>query len=146
MGFNTNIPGHVLIGDEEIIFGTASLGDDFGEILKCNLERTGKQIEIENNRNGLRALILANPGFALDMEVTFDATVEPPAMGDPIVFPYAGVIGRVLEGAKISWGSKEQRKLSFKAAHWDSMAVVDGDTLTNPAYSVALDGTATPIT
>lgn len=145
MGFNTNIPGHVLIGDEDIIFGTAMLGEEFGEILKCDLERTGKEIEIENSRNGLRAVILANPGFALDLEVTFDASVEPPAMGDSIVFPYAEVIGRVLPGAKISWASGSQRKLSFKAAHWDSMAVVSGDTLTNPAYNVALDGTATPI-
>ena len=145
MGFNTNIPGHVLIGDEDIIFGTASLGDEFGEINKCDLERTGKQIEVENNRLGLRALIIANPGFALDLEVTFDAGVSPPGIGDPILFPYADVVGRVLEGAKIMWEKGTQRKLSFKAAHWDSMAITAGGHLTNPAYLVALDGSTTPI-
>jgi hypothetical protein len=146
MGFNTNIPGHILLGDEDIIFGTAMLGDEFGEILKCDLERTGKEIEIENSRQGLRAVILANPGFALDLEVTFDATVDPPGMGDPIEFPYAGVIGRVMPGAKIMWASGAQRKLSFKAAHWDSMATTVGGKLVNPAYNVALNGTTTPIT
>ncbi len=145
MSFNTNIPGHILIGDEDIIFGTAMLGDEFGEILSCNLERTGKQIEIENNRNGLRALIIANPGFALELETTFDANVEPPAIGDPITFPYAGVIGRVLEGAKISWSTNGQRKLSFKAAHWDSMAVQIGEEWTNLAYTVDAAGSATAI-
>lgn len=146
MGFNTNIPNHVLQGDEDIIFGTASLGDDFGEINKCDLERTGKTIEIENSRLGLRALIMANPGFKLSLEVTFDAGVEPPAFGDPILFPYAGVIGRVQPGAKIMWEKGSQRKLSFEAAHWDSMAVDNGSgVLTNPAYNVALDGTTTPI-
>lgn len=146
MSFNTNIPGHVLIGDEDIVFGTVMLGEDFGEITKCDLERTGKQIEIENNRNGLRALIIANPGFSLNLETTFDASVEPPAIGDPITFPYAGVIGRVLEGAKITWESKGSRKLSFKAAHWDSMAVDNGSgVLTNPAYNISTAGVSTPI-
>lgn len=145
MSFNTNIPGHILLGDENIIFGTAMLGQAFGEIMKCDLERTGKTIEIENNRNGIRAVILSNPGFKLALEVTFDASVAPPAMGDPITFPYAGVIGRVMPGAKIVWSSGSQRKLSFEAAHWDSMAVSNGTTLTNPAYSVALNGTTTPI-
>jgi hypothetical protein len=145
MAFNTNIPGHIILGDDKVIFGCAQLGNAFGEILKCDLERTGKTIEIENNRNGLRAVILANPGFKLTLEVTFDTSVNPPGMGDSITFPYAGIIGRVLPGAKIVWSSGSQRKLSFEAAHWDSMAVVSGLTLTNPAYNVALSGTTTPI-
>lgn len=145
MPFETNIPGHILIGDEDVIFGTAMLGDDFGEIRKCDLERTGKETEVENNRGGFRAYILSNPGFALDLEVEFDAQVEPPAIGDPIVFPYAEVEGRVLTGAKISWTSNGTRKLTFKAAHWDAMAVDVGGTLTNPAYSVAVDGSTTAI-
>jgi hypothetical protein len=148
MSFNTNIPNHVLIGDDDIIFGTSMLGDDFGQIKKCDLERTGKEIEIENNRGSLRAVILTNPGFALDLEVEFDSSVQPPAFGDPITFPYAGVIGRVMPGAKISWEAGGSRTLSFKAAHWDSMAVPtvpNGNILTNPAVRVAINGTSTPI-
>lgn len=122
MAFNTNIDSHLLIGDEDIIFGTTALGDDFGEITKCDLERTGKEIEIENNRGGLRAFIIANPGLALNIEAIFDASVEPPGLGDPITFPYAEVEGRVMPGAKITWEAGGTRKLSFKAAYWDSLA------------------------
>lgn len=149
MSFNTNIPGHILIGDDNIVFGTAMLGNDFGQIATCNLQRTGNKVEVENNAGGLRAVIIANPGFELDLEVQFSSDVEVPAMGDPIVFPLAGVQGRVMEGASIKWSAKGTRMLSFKASYWDSMGTpvtVDGvTTYTMPAYTVAPDGTTTTI-
>ncbi len=141
MPFETPITDNILLGDDAILFSTASLGTDFGEIMKCELERTGKEIESENNKGGLRALILANPGFALSMDVTFDINVDPPGPGDAIVFPYAGVTGRVLFGAKISWESKSERKLSFKAAYWDSMGVSD----VLPGFSIDDAGVSTAL-
>jgi hypothetical protein len=148
MGFGTNIPGHILIGDDDIVFGTVMLGNTFGEIIKCDLDRTANEIEIEKANGGLRALILANPHFMLDLETQFSSNVTAPALGDPVTFPLAGVIGRIT-GIKPGWEAKGSRKLSIKAGHWDSMAVETGvgtGIYTNPAFKVALDGTATAIT
>jgi hypothetical protein len=148
MSFNTNIPGHMLLGDEDIIFGTAMLGTEYGEIISCSLTRPGSEIEIENNRGGLRAVILANPHFELQLEATFDQQVEPPAMGESIVFPYAGVIGRVMPGAEITWSNRGSRMLKFTAKHWDSMATETSPgsgVLENRATLVDAAGVATPM-
>lgn len=144
MAFNSNIPGHILIGDDDIIFGTCMLGTEFGEITKADLERGGNEQEIPNNRGGMRAVILANPHWVLSLETTFDATVDPPEMGEEITFPYAGVKGRVMPGAKIAWEQNGSRKLSFSAKHWDAMS--DGEaTPGNAAFSVDASGVATPL-
>jgi hypothetical protein len=140
MSFNTNIPNHILIGDEDVVFGTCMLGTTFGEIMKCDLDRSANEIEIERGTGGLLALILANPKFALDLETVFTDDVTPPELGQSITFPLAGVAGRVLS-VKPGWTNKGSRMLSIKAAHWDSMNVAGA----NPAFKVALDGTTTPI-
>jgi hypothetical protein len=140
MSFNTNIPNHVLIGDEDVVFGTCMLGTVFGEIMKCDLDRSGNEIEIEKGTGGLLALIIANPKFALDLETVFTDAVTPPELGQSITFPLAGVTGRILS-VKPGWTNKGSRMLSIKAAYWDSMDV-EG---TNPAFSVDLSGTTTPI-
>lgn len=148
MGFGTNIPGHVLIGDDDVVFGTVMLGSTYGEIIKCDLERSANEIEIEKSNGALRALILANPHLMLDLETVFSADITAPSLGQPVTFPLAGVIGRITS-IKPGWEAKGSRKLSIKAGHWDSMAVETepgSGIYTNPAFKVALDGTATAIT
>lgn len=144
MSFNTNIPGHILLGDEDVVFGTCVLGKTFGEITKCDLDRSGAEIEIENGVGGLLALIIANPAFKLDLETVFTDDITPPEIGQSITFPLAGVVGRILS-VKPGWSNKGSRTLSIKAAHWDSMAVDVSGTLTNPAFKVALNGTTSAI-
>lgn len=145
MAFNTNIPGHILIGDDDVVFGTAMLGDDFGQILSFDLDRSGNEVEIEKNTGGLRAMIIANPAFKVDMEVEFSADVALPGLGDPISFPLAGVAGRIL-AVKAGWKSRNSRKATIKAAHWDSMAVDVLGVPTNPGYTVSAAGVATALT
>lgn len=146
MAFETNIPGHILISEEsDIVFGTCMLGEAFGEIKKCDLDRTADQETIDKCTGGLRALLLLNPRFELKLETVFDSGVTPPALGDEITFPLADVKGRVLKSS-VAWEMKGSRGLSIEATHWDSMATDDGSgTMENKAFNVAADGTPTEI-
>lgn len=148
-GFNTNIPNHILIGDDKVVFGTVMLGDTYGEVLKFDLDLSGAETEIEGSR-GLRAFIINNVKLMADIETLCDEDVEEPGIGDPLPFPLAGVTARVLS-AKVGWEAKGGRKLTIKAMFSHSMAVtLEGvgeapDIIHNPAFVVALDGTKTEI-
>lgn len=122
MPYNTHIAGHILLGDDDVVFGCAMLGEQYGEVLSADLDRGGNEVEIESNTGGLRALIIANPSFKLDLEVEFSADVTLPGEGAEIVFPLAEVRGRVL-GIKPIWKSRASRQVAIKAGYWDSMAV-----------------------
>lgn len=149
MAFETNIPGYVLIGDENVIFGTCALGDAFGEIHTFNLTRTADLQEIENCVGGLKAAILNKPRFECEIEALFDDSVTPPELGGAITLPLAGVIARITGDISIKWDKSGARMLSCKASHWDSMAeetAPSSGIFENKAYTVAKDGTSVEIT
>ncbi|MBB5351107.1 hypothetical protein HNR46_001341 [Haloferula luteola] len=148
MAFETNIPGHILIGDENVIFGTCALGDTFGEIMSFDLTRTADLQEIENCVGGLKAAILSKPRFEMEIETLFDDSITLPELGGAITLPLAGLVARITGDIKVGWTNNGSRKLSFKASHWDSMAeeTSPGSGIyENKAFKVALDGTTTAI-
>lgn len=150
MAFQTNIPSHVLIGDEGVIFGTIELDDAYGEVRSATLSREADLIEIENSVGGLKAAILNKPRLELEMEVVFDAAVDLPELGGSIAFPGTSPVirGRILGGIQLKWSNKAEKMVSFKATHWDSMTEETAPAsgiYHNPAYSVDLEGATTPI-
>jgi hypothetical protein len=148
MAFTTNIPSHVLLGEEGVIFGTVELASAYGEVRSATVAREADLVEIENNVGGLKAAILSKPRFELEMEVVFDAAVALPELGGSIALPFAGLRARILGGIQIKWSNKAEKMVSFKATHWDSMAVETtpgSGIFTNAAYSVDLTGATTPI-
>lgn len=148
MAFETNIPGHVLIGDENVVFGTCALGTTYGEISSFNLTRTADLEEIENCVGGLKAAILRKPRFEMEIEALFDSSGTLPELGGAITLPLAGVVARITGDIAIKWEKTGGRMLSFKASHWDSMAeetTPGSGVYENKAFKVALDGTTTPI-
>ncbi len=148
MAFSTNIPGHILIGDEAVIFGTAALGDTYGEITSFNLTRTADLEEIENAVGGLKAAILRKPRFEMEIETIFDSTVTLPELGGAITLPLVGLVARITGDIQIGWTNTGARSLSFTASHWDSMAEETSSgsgVYENKAFKVALNGSTTAI-
>lgn len=148
MSFSTNIPGHILIGDENVIFGTCALGSTYGEVTSFNLTRTADLEEIENCVGGLKAAILRKPRFEMEIETIFDASVTLPELGGSFTLPIVGLRARITGDIKIGWTNTGARSLSFKASHWDSMAEetsTGSGVYENKAFVVALNGSTSPI-
>lgn len=123
MGFDTTYTDKALVlsDSDAIVFGTAMIGDDYGEVKSAGVKRTSDKVEIENSVGGLRALVLKKRRFELSLEVRLDADIDPPGEMDMIVFPLAGVTGRIID-PEIKWESGSARMMSFTATHWDEIA------------------------
>lgn len=136
MGFETTFTDKALVlsDSDAIVFGTAMIGGDYGEVKSTSLKRTSDKVEVDNTVGGLRALILKKRRFELAMEVRLDSDIDPPGEMDMIVFPLVGVTGRIIE-PEIKWESGGVRMMSFTATHWDEIANAalyswDGEELT----------------
>lgn len=137
MGFETTFTDKALIlsDSDAIVFGTAMIGDDYGEVKSASVKRTSDKVEVENSVGGLRALILKKRRFELQLEVRLDSDVDPPGEMDMIVFPLVAVTGRIID-PEIKWESGGVRMMSFTATHWDEIADAslsswDGSTITS---------------
>jgi len=136
MGFDTTFTDKALVlsDSDAIVFGTAMIGDDYGEVKSASVKRTSDKVEIENSVGGLRALVLKKRRFELSLEVRLDSDVDPPGEMDMIVFPVAGVTGRIID-PEIKWEAGGARMMSFTATNWDEITDAhlyswDGEELT----------------
>jgi hypothetical protein len=129
MAFETNIPGYLLMGDADTVFGCAMHDDTYGEVTRLDLTRTADLTEIENRVGGNLAAILTKCRFELEIEMIFPSDKTAPGLGDTIEFPYADVQGNITGDIKVMWANKDARKLSFRAAHWDSIGEVTAVSL-----------------
>lgn len=122
MSFATTFTDQALILSDSaaIEFGTAMIGDDYGEVKSCSVKRTSDKVEVENSVGGLRALVLKKRRFELTLEVRLDSDVTPPGEMDMIVFPLVGVTGRIID-PEIKWESGGVRMMSLTATHWDEI-------------------------
>ena len=98
------------------IVGTAMLGEAYGVIKRATVVRTGKRVEIVDDAETLRLLIINNPGFTLTLECCFDVGISPPGLMDAFTIPYIGVTGRVMEGTTLMWEEGGERGLSIPVA------------------------------
>lgn len=153
MSLSTTIPGYLSIGElpENVIFGTAQIGDDFGVVKDATLDRTGDTEEILNGNGGLRALLINNPRSEFSLDTLFTSDVEAPGLGELIAFPLLAdtlgnpVCGTVLK-ATVKWTEKGARMLTISATNWDSLGArpaaksynPDTDTWTDVEQTVAL--------
>lgn len=112
----------VLTNDQEIILGTAQLGDQFGTIKRAVIKRTGDREIIQHAKTKKILLILIhNPGFEMTLECAFLKSVTPPGMGESLSLPLVGVTGHVMEGVTVQWESGSERGLSIPVSSWDVM-------------------------
>jgi hypothetical protein len=109
------------MGDAGTVFSTVEHADTYGEILRLDLTRPADLTEIENRTGGNLAAILTKGRFELEIETVFPASATPPALGDQIALPLAGLSGNITGDIKIMWANKDARKLSFRVARWDGM-------------------------
>lgn len=128
----------LLLGNAHPIIGTVMLGESFGVVKHATVVRTGKREEITDDAQNLRILLINNPGFTLELECCFDASVTPPGLLETIVLPYVGVSGRVMEGVSLMWEAGGERGLSIPVAQWDSMNSA-------AAYLLKLDGSTADV-
>ena len=147
----TYAPEDVLIlGDAEVVIGTAVLGDDFGKIKSFGVKRTGDEEELSNGAGGLRAHVIKKPGVEATMDVFFDATVTPPKLYQLIMLPVIGIAARVMPGVDIKYDDGKERGMSIPIKMWDSLigkAAFRLDTLTGTRYLLDISipvPTATP--
>jgi len=123
----------LLLGEAQPVLGTAMLGDAFGVIKRATLVRSGKRVEITDDAQSLRILLITNPGFEVVLECCFDLNVTAPGFLESIDLPLVGVTGRVMEGVSVMWEEGNERGISIPVAQWDSMAEAE-------AYRLAPDG------
>lgn len=142
MSLTTRYPGHLVIAEdpENLIFGTAMLGDLYGSVESADITREASWNEVTKANGVLLAVLATNPKFVLSLNTLFVADVTPPGLGERIVFPLAGISGRVKNGAKIAWTKDGHRMLTIPADSWDAF----GDQGAGTARAVSYSGT-TPV-
>lgn len=106
---------------DNLVLGTAMLGEAYGTVKSASLTRTGAEEELLGALGELIAFLIKNPGFELQMECRFDSDVDVPEILDAITFPLAGLVGYVKPGTSVNWEEGGVRMLSFTAAAWDSL-------------------------
>lgn len=120
MSFATDHANDVLLLGDAVIWGTCMLGDDLGTVVSCRLKRTGTPQDITDQHGILKAMLLLNPRFELDLETVFELGVPVPGLMDALDFPFLQITGRVLD-ADILWERGGERGLSIRASNWDSL-------------------------
>lgn len=127
MAYTTRYEGQIFIADnpEDLVFGTAMLGDDYGEVISASIVREADVSEVIA-AGSLKAAILQNPKFQFEFEVMFRDSIEAPGLAEIIVFPLAGISGRVMPPVSIKWGEGQHRSLAIKVTSWDHMANNEG--------------------
>lgn len=120
MAINTLYGDDVLLLGDPVIWGTCMLGDDLGSVVSCRLKRTGNLQDISDQNGVLKAMLMLNPRYELELETVFDAGVPVPGLFDLIDFPYLQLSGRITE-ADIAWERGTERALSIRASQWDSL-------------------------
>jgi len=127
MAFTTRYDGQIFIADnpEDLVFGTAMLGDTYGEVISASIIREADVQEIIA-AGSLKAAILQNPKFQFEFEVMFRDSIEAPGFAELIEFPLAGISGRVMPPISIKWAEGQHRTLAIKVTSWDHMINNDG--------------------
>ena len=127
MALTTRYPAEIIIAEtpENIIFGTAMLGETFGQVISATVSRDGDTTEIEKGGGQIMAFILSKMRFDFTFDVLFTAEAVPPDMAALITFPLAGIKGRVLPPIEIKWEQKGQRMLTIKATSWDAFSATN---------------------
>ncbi len=122
--FETRVPGWIEINnnDESVLFSTAQFGNSFGEITKMELSRDADTIELKGGWQQVKACILTNFSYSLNLEINMKAGVTPPGPGDQITFPLAGVKGIVKPGVKLGVATNGVQTLSLQATSFDSLS------------------------
>jgi hypothetical protein len=120
MPFATDHANDVLLLGDTVIWGTCMLGDDLGTVVSCRLKRTGNLQDITDQHGILKAMLLLNPRFELDLETVFEFGVPVPGLMDELDFPFLQIKGRVID-AEILWQRGGERGLSIRASNWDAL-------------------------
>jgi hypothetical protein len=143
MAINTLYGDDVLLLGDQVVWGTCMLGEDLGTVVSCRLKRTGNLQDLSNQDGILKAMLMLNPRYELELETVFDAGVSVPGLFDVIDFPYLQLSGRVTE-ADIAWERGTERALSIRASQWDALinAALTGTGLSRLSLRGEVDGAA----
>ncbi|NBW10992.1 MAG: hypothetical protein EBR82_23475 [Caulobacteraceae bacterium] len=114
------------------------LGDNFGQVESATVKRTADKESIENCAGNLKAFLLKNPRFEVNLETIYDSSVTAPELMDSITVPLVGVIARVLD-VTVKWAKGKERMLSIEATSWDALASATAYTLTTGGVWASMD-------
>ncbi len=131
MSLNTKYENWITVGElpENVVWGTAQIGENFGVVQGGTLDRTGDSNEIVNGKGGLRALLLDNIRSEFSLDTLFTTDVTAPGIGELMVLPLLTdesgdnpVCGTILK-VSVKWEAKGMRMLTITATNWDSLGV-----------------------
>lgn len=127
MALTTRYAGEIVLTDNSanLVFGTVMLGTAFGQVESASVSREADMEKLKAAGGKLLAVILSDPMFSFTVKTVFASNVTPPGIGDLIVFPLAGISGRVLPPVTIDWEKQGHRMLSIKAESWDAFSGVN---------------------
>jgi hypothetical protein len=117
-----------VVGSDQLVIGTASLGDDYGDVIKATVKVDSDKQEVMAPNGNLRALIFSNMRKEITLETRFDADVPCPQFGDVLALPGIGVQG-FITSATVSYDRGKERTLSISATQWDALKGATAYTL-----------------
>lgn len=115
--FESNL---LLAPGSEYVFGTCMLGSAFGQVKSATCKRTADFESVLKCDGGLKAFLIKNPRFELQLETLYDSDVAAPTFGDTVTFPVGSITGYVSGEIEIKWDENGGRMLSFPATSWDT--------------------------
>ena len=110
----------LVLGDNSLVLSTVMLGDDFGQVISATVTRDADREDIMAANGNLRAVVLKNIRFEMQMECRFDSTVTPPSLMEAITLPLAGVEGRIMK-VEVKWNEGTERTLALTVSAWDAL-------------------------
>lgn len=99
----------------------------FGNVKTAKLGRKADQEQIEDCNGDLRALLLRNPRYELQLSIVVKKTLVLAELGSRLSFPIANMYGNILDW-DLGWQSKGLKSLDMNASRWDSLG--DSPTVT----------------
>lgn len=115
--FESNL---ILAANSNYVFGTCMLGTTFGQVKSATCKKTADYESILKCDGGLKAFLIKNPRFELQLETLYDNDVTAPTFGDAVTFPIGAITGYVSGDIEIKWDENGGRMLSFPATAWDN--------------------------
>lgn len=99
----------------------------FGNVRNAKLGRKADQEQIEDCFGDLRALLLRNPRYELQLSIVVKSSLTLCELGARLSFPIANMYGNVLDW-DLAWQSKGLKMLDMNASRWDALG--DNPTVT----------------
>lgn len=127
MSYKDKIETTKVISDGPLtgLYGTAMLGNTWGEITGADLAQSAEVTEIKVGKK-IVAIEIAGGKHTLNLTIKLTKDTEPPGIGDIIQFPLEAMQGRVTGEAKLAFSDADFATYTCAATSWHDIKTNGG--------------------